>query len=30
MSRADREHENYVLMWIRSAGEWVGQKMTSF
>jgi LPS export ABC transporter permease LptG/LPS export ABC transporter permease LptF len=29
MSRADGEHENYVLMWIRSVGDWFGEKKLS-
>jgi LPS export ABC transporter permease LptG len=29
LSRADREHENYALMWIRRVSEWFGERKTT-
>ena len=29
MSRADREHENHLLVWVKNATEWFGEKMSS-
>jgi LPS export ABC transporter permease LptG len=29
MSRADREHENYALLWIRNTVEWLGARLAS-
>lgn len=29
MSRADREHENHVLLWIRNINAWLGEKISA-